>query len=122
MYSTDAAAKDYPAVRQAFFIDQVTMAIVVVVLLNSVADVDIGRAGNAHGIAPFISAHDRSTRDRPDGQIGGMLRFWATRGKKHRNIGRPICGIEGLQVSLLKILDDRHPAPKLYMARISDGR
>ena len=53
MYPTDAAVKDSPAVRQAFFIDQVTASIVIVVLLNSVADVDIGWDGNAHGICAF---------------------------------------------------------------------
>ena len=61
MYPPDAAARDSTAVRQAFFIDQMTASIVIVVLLNSVADVDIGWDGNAHGIAPFVFAYDRST-------------------------------------------------------------
>ena len=90
MYPPDAAAKDSPAVWQAFFIDQVTMSIVIVVLLNSVADVDIGWDGNAHGIAPFVSAYDRSTRHGPDGRSAVCCASCATRGKKHCNIATPM--------------------------------
>jgi len=52
--STYAATANSPAIRQTFFIDQVTDSVIVVVFfLKAVADVYIGRAGNAHGSSAF---------------------------------------------------------------------
>ena len=53
MYWTDTSTKDSPAIRLSAGIHQMAAAIIVVVHFNSIAHINFGRTGDAHGNGTF---------------------------------------------------------------------